>query len=85
MLRARERRRYSGATVNAVTWPCHSVAEPSAFPRTVELDESSVTSYRQKERRHTVTHHSPIRRFLYTAQIGPPGEVTQVEANPVLF
>ena len=32
--RARDRRRYSGATVSAVTWPWKSWGEPSALPRT---------------------------------------------------
>ena len=35
--RARDRRRYSGATVSAVTWPWKSWGEPSALPRTVFL------------------------------------------------
>ena len=34
MLRPSDRRRYSGATVNAVTCPCHSVPWPSALPMT---------------------------------------------------
>jgi len=33
-LAARPRRRYSGATVSAVTWPCQCSADPSALPIT---------------------------------------------------
>ena len=33
-LAAKPKRLYSGATVKAVTWPCHRSADPSAFPIT---------------------------------------------------
>jgi len=57
ILRARDSRRYSGATVSAVTWPCHSLLFPSAFPRTRGRNRLNGHSggYQQRD----FTHHNP--------------------------
>lgn len=87
---ARPRRRYSGATVMAVTCPCQFLPVPSAFPITVNgfarrlarkkaymLDSSSSSSF-------TVTHKAIARRHLNTKQIRPSCQVLKIKRNIVL-
>ena len=47
-VRARERRRYSGETVRAVTWPWKSFGDPSALPRTGRCTHTVRTKQRKQ-------------------------------------
>ena len=87
-------RRHSGATVTAVTWPCHSLPSPSAFPNTALINlclrlQFTRLLYTQPEsallqpaRQRTICHGVLPQSHL--AVLGPSGQVFQIELKVVL-